>query len=159
MTPCQRVGIMYSLWHWPAARATQLIADGGGTPLTMEGVLRSRLETPTGAVPDAKQFSDILVTPGMEGRAMGFYWHHTPEVRALCFAAAAFAGCHEDTTHVSERTCGTTPHGTAYQHVEPDVPAAQMQLMHLAKLKLTRSSCVECRPASIASTSGARPAR
>lgn len=82
MTPCQRVGIMYSLWHWPAARAAQTQAAAGATPLTMEDVLRSRIETPSGAVPGALQYSDILVKPGLEGRAMAFYWHHTPQVRA-----------------------------------------------------------------------------
>ena len=44
MTLCQRVGIMYSPWHWPAYTAQQLIAAKGGTPLNMEMILNSRLE-------------------------------------------------------------------------------------------------------------------
>jgi hypothetical protein len=32
-TPCKRVGIMYSLWHWPAFRATQLMRAANYTPL------------------------------------------------------------------------------------------------------------------------------
>lgn len=35
VTPCKRVGIMYSVWHWPAYRATQLIQAAGGTPVTV----------------------------------------------------------------------------------------------------------------------------
>ena len=44
MTPCQRVGILYSPWHWPAYTAQQIIEAKGGTPLNMEMILNSRLE-------------------------------------------------------------------------------------------------------------------
>ena len=44
MTPCQRVGILYSPWHWPAYTAQQIILAKGGTPLNMEMILSSRLE-------------------------------------------------------------------------------------------------------------------
>ena len=44
VTPCQRVGILYSPWHWPAYTAQQIIAAKGGTPLNMEMILNSRLE-------------------------------------------------------------------------------------------------------------------
>jgi len=39
VTPCKRVGIMYSVWHWPAYRATQLIQAAGGTPVTVRFLL------------------------------------------------------------------------------------------------------------------------
>ena len=44
VTPCQRVGIMYSPWHWPAYTAQQIIASKGYTPLNVEMILNSRLE-------------------------------------------------------------------------------------------------------------------
>ena len=44
VTPCQRVGILYSPWHWPAYTAQQIIEAKGGTPLNMEMILSSRLE-------------------------------------------------------------------------------------------------------------------
>ena len=43
-TPCQRVGILYSTWHWPAYTAQQIIASHGYTPLNIEMILNSRLE-------------------------------------------------------------------------------------------------------------------
>lgn len=58
MTPCQRVGILYSVWHWPAWRATADVATDGGTYLTVEDVLRSRRETLTGGV--GRHYADIL---------------------------------------------------------------------------------------------------
>ena len=47
-TPCKRIGIMYSVWHWPASRATDMMRANGTTPVTVEDVLRSRRETPIG---------------------------------------------------------------------------------------------------------------
>jgi len=44
VTPCQRIGILYSPWHWPAYTAQQMIKARGGTPLNMEMILSSRLE-------------------------------------------------------------------------------------------------------------------
>jgi len=84
VTPCKRIGIMYSVWHWPAFRAQKLTRDGGNTPLTMEAVLRSRQETLTGTVDGASQYSDILIKRGMVNRAMNFVWHHTPQVFIDC---------------------------------------------------------------------------
>ena len=42
--PCQRVGILYSPWHWPAWNAQRIVAANNGTVLNMENVLNSRLE-------------------------------------------------------------------------------------------------------------------
>ena len=46
---CKRVGIMYSVWHWPAVRAMDIQRAAGKVPVTVEDVIRSRQETPTGA--------------------------------------------------------------------------------------------------------------
>lgn len=44
VTPCQRVGIMYAVWHWPAWNAQRVIGTKAGTQLNMEQVLKSRTE-------------------------------------------------------------------------------------------------------------------
>ncbi len=46
---CKRVGIMYSVWRWPAIRAMDIQRAAGKVPVTVEDVIRSRQETPTGA--------------------------------------------------------------------------------------------------------------
>jgi hypothetical protein len=45
---CKRVGIMYSVWHWPAVRAMDIQRAAGKVPVTVEDVIRSRKETPRG---------------------------------------------------------------------------------------------------------------
>ncbi len=54
--------------------------SAGRQPVTVEDVLRSRLETRTATVAGAKSYNDVLINPGMTGRAMNFYWQHTPQV-------------------------------------------------------------------------------
>jgi hypothetical protein len=49
---CKRVGIMYSVWHWPALRAMDIQRAAGKVPVTVEDVIRSRQETPTGEMWD-----------------------------------------------------------------------------------------------------------
>lgn len=71
---------MYSLWHWPAFRATQLLQAANYTALTMETVLQSRAETIYGVTPGAYVYNDMLVTPRQTGPAMNFYLMHTPQV-------------------------------------------------------------------------------
>ena len=43
-TPCQRVGMMYMPWHWPAWNAQRVTAKKGGTVLNMEKILKSSTE-------------------------------------------------------------------------------------------------------------------
>ncbi len=45
---CKRVGIMYSVWHWPAVRGMDVQRAAGRVPVTVEDVIRSRQETTTG---------------------------------------------------------------------------------------------------------------
>lgn len=63
-----------------------IIWSQGTVPQTVESVLRSRLETPTGAVPGALNMSSILSSFGgqMTRRSMAFHVHHTPKVTAAC---------------------------------------------------------------------------
>lgn len=35
-TPCKRIGMMYSVWHWPASRAMDIQKAAGRTPITVE---------------------------------------------------------------------------------------------------------------------------
>jgi hypothetical protein len=76
-TPCKRIGIMYSVWHWPASRATDLMRASGRKPVTVEDVLRSRKETPAGQqrlhelTVVAGPFDGILSrAPGHDAQAM-----------------------------------------------------------------------------------------
>jgi len=41
-------------------------------------------------VSGALSFEDILLKSKMTGRAMGFYWHHTPQVRISISGPALF---------------------------------------------------------------------
>lgn len=46
----------------------------------MEDVLVSRTETIFGVTPGAFEYGDILAKPKQAGRAMNFFWQHTPQV-------------------------------------------------------------------------------
>jgi hypothetical protein len=47
---------------------------------SMEDVLVSRTETIFGVSPGAFEYGDILAKPKQAGRAMNFFWQHTPQV-------------------------------------------------------------------------------
>ena len=47
---------------------------------SMEDVLVSRTETIYGVSPGAFEYGDILAKPKQAGRAMNFFWQHTPQV-------------------------------------------------------------------------------
>lgn len=85
--PCKRIGMMYSLWHMPAWQAQQGIRQKTGkTPPTVDKVLRSRLETPTGAVSGALNMSNILSIfgPTTVRRSLSFHVHQTPQGGFYC---------------------------------------------------------------------------
>lgn len=45
-----------------------------------QDVLRSRLETVSGVAAGAHSYNDVLITPGVTGQAMNFYYQYTPQV-------------------------------------------------------------------------------
>ena len=47
---------------------------------SVEDVLVSRTETIFGVTPGAFEYGDILAKPKQAGRAMNFFWQHTPQV-------------------------------------------------------------------------------
>lgn len=56
-----------------------LVTDWAVT-CSMEDVLVSRTETIYGVSPGAFEYGDILAKPKQAGRAMNFFWQHTPQV-------------------------------------------------------------------------------
>ena len=77
--PSQRVGMFYLVWHAPAATAQREVAAKGGTPLTIEDVLRSG---------GASKLGDVVDKWGVAGDAMGFYWNARPKLGFYCLYRA-----------------------------------------------------------------------
>jgi hypothetical protein len=75
--PLSRIGILYSVWHAPAATVQRKIAAAGKTPLAMEDVLRSL------AGPSPRSFADIYPN-GEAAAAMNFFWMSTPKQGFYC---------------------------------------------------------------------------
>lgn len=71
--PAARLGMFYLVWHAPAVTAQNQVAAKGGTPLTLEDVVRGK-----GA------YADVLSKWGLEGEAMAFYFHARPKLGFYC---------------------------------------------------------------------------
>lgn len=56
----------------------------GWEQYTVEQVLRSRLETPSGSVRGALTFRDILYGNGLQEQSMLFHWQHKPAGGFYC---------------------------------------------------------------------------
>lgn len=67
--PAPRVGILYAVWHTPAATAMRNIAATGSTPVTVEDVLASG-----GTIP----LANVLEKYQQAGPAMDFYYNTHP---------------------------------------------------------------------------------
>jgi hypothetical protein len=81
--PPARVGILYSVWHAPAATEQAAILSDGGTPLSMEDVLTSG---------GALSYADIYQRWGGEAAAMSLYYMTRPALGYYCIYEARDGG-------------------------------------------------------------------
>ena len=105
--PCPRVGMFYLGWHQPAYTAVQATVALGKPVLTVEDVIRSRIEsgTPPGPV---HTFDQILVQNGLAGVAAGFYYQASSATGPYCLVHKRSPGAlNYDPTH--EGTYGSGP--------------------------------------------------
>ncbi len=104
---CPRVGMFYLGWHQPAYTAVQATIALGKPVLTVEDVLRSRVES--GAPPGpVYSFDQILAQNGLDGVAANFYYQATPAEGPYCLVHARSPGAlNYDVTH--EGTYGSGP--------------------------------------------------
>ncbi len=109
--PSPRVGMFYLVWHAPAATAMHSVVAKGGTPLTLEDVIRGN-GTPA--------YGDILKKWGLEGEAMSFYWMSHPKLGFYCIyrARAGETGyvpdCPDITTTLSTHAAQLVAAGVDY---------------------------------------------
>jgi len=81
-SPCNRVGIFYSGWHWPAWAATEIGRRLGRRAYSVEDVLRSQTGT-IGSKLIGTSFEKIYNAAQLE-TSLGFYWHHRPLQNFYC---------------------------------------------------------------------------
>ena len=95
--PDKRVGMFYLVWHAPAATAVASIVDAGGTPHTLEDVVRSN---------GALHYSDIYEKYGVEGQAQALYWNVQPQLGYYCLyrARAGETGAVPDCKNIEATT-------------------------------------------------------
>ena len=108
----------------------------------MEGVLRSRVETATGAVAGANSYNDILINPNVTAQSMNFYWQQTPQVHDISSPEAlykpVFGGL---------RACWYMACCSFIQHTETTVYFAENAgwvLLHLHKAAAGRYELQRC---------------
>lgn len=89
--PCPRVGVFYLGWHQPAFNAVQATLDMQAPVLTVEDVIRSRMES--GPIVDpVHSYGEILIDNGLYGVAAGFHYQASPAAGPYCIVHARSAG-------------------------------------------------------------------
>eukprot|EP00884_Botryococcus_braunii_P020496 jgi/Botrbrau1/712/Bobra.160_2s0035.1 len=80
-SPCPRVGVLFSVWHWPAQYAVNVTAQLNKTFVNVEQVIRSQTIPP--ATPHY-YLDDVYVRNRLEMVAVGLYWMHKPQSGYSC---------------------------------------------------------------------------
>jgi len=112
---CPRVGMLYEGWHLPAYTAVQQTAALGKPVLTVEDVLRSRVEsgTPPGPV---YTFDQILNQNDLAGVAASFYYQASTAAGAYCIYHQRSPGAlNYDASHEGNYGSGPVPDCPGYQ--------------------------------------------